>query len=83
VSLSPSGLEEQVGSSVSHYSIQERLGGGAMGVVFRAEDVRLRRPVALKFLPARWSADELAKHRFIREARSASAIDHPNICNHP
>jgi serine/threonine protein kinase/tetratricopeptide (TPR) repeat protein len=70
-------LPEQI---VSHYRVQQRLGGGGMGVVYRAEDLRLRRPVALKFLPTGWNADDLAKRRFVREARTASKIDHPNIC---
>ena len=69
-----------VGRTVAHYEIVARLGGGGMGVVYRAIDHKLDRPVAVKFLPPQWSHDDTAKQRFIREAQAASATLHPNIC---
>src|SRR5512135_3367544 len=69
-----------IAETVAHYRVLGKLGEGGMGVVYEAEDTKLKRRVALKFLPAELTRDPQAKARFVQEAQAAAALDHPNIC---
>src|SRR6266446_10179379 len=76
----PEALGGLIGKKVSHYRVLDVIGGGGMGMVYRAEDLKLGRSVALKFLPQELTSDAVALQRFEREAQTASALNHPNIC---
>lgn len=69
-----------IGSTVSHYRIIEKIGEGGMGVVYKVEDTKLKRTMALKFLPSHLTKNETDKSRFLQEAQAAAALNHPNVC---